>query len=278
MQDIATLSASPRCLLAIKNFEAVAGKPNLVAYRCPAGVLTIGYGHTTAAGMPLVTPGMQITVQEAERIFMADVAAVEGQVRGCVKVRLDQGMYDALISFVFNFGIGNLKSSTLMRRLNAGDYVGAGAELNRWVMSTDPATGQKVKLNGLVKRRAIETSWWNDPTDDALDPLQAAEQAPSRAADLAAVPVEEMRATPVTPDPVRSMATSKEGAGAILSGGAVVLGAGQQVVDQVQQANGLISALQLLVTQPMFWVLLVGAGAAAAVWWLRRDRMLRDGT
>ena len=125
----------------IKSFEGL----RLSAYKCPADVWTIGYG--TTAG---VKPGQMITPERAEELLRDDVTMVEEQVLRTIKVPLKQGQFDALVSFTYNLGAGNLASSTLARLLNAGDYLGAAAQFDRWNKA-----GGKV-LKGLVARRAAE--------------------------------------------------------------------------------------------------------------------------
>ncbi len=117
----------------------------LRAYKCPAGVWTIGYG--TTAG---VKEGLVITKERAEELLREDVKRFEDQVMRLVKVRLTQGQFDALVSFTYNLGAANLGNSTLLRLLNAGDYKGAAAQFDRWTKA-----GGK-ELPGLVKRRAAE--------------------------------------------------------------------------------------------------------------------------
>lgn len=122
------------------------------AYRDVGGVLTIGYGHTSAAGAPKVTPGMAIGDKEAERILKADLAKFEARVERLVKVKLTDNQFAALVSFDFNTGA--LHKSTLLKRLNKGDYAAVPGELMKWVN----AGGRKVQ--GLVNRRAAETGLW----------------------------------------------------------------------------------------------------------------------
>ena len=134
------------------------------AYRCPAGVWTIGYGHTGD-----VQPGQSITAKQAEKILRDDLAACGEQVEDLIGVPLSDCQYAALVSFVFNAGAGALRSSTLRRRLNAGDYDCVPSELAKWVKATDPNTGRKVSLAGLVRRRAAEGELWlRDAADDAF--------------------------------------------------------------------------------------------------------------
>ena len=125
----------------IKQFEGL----HLKAYRCPAGVPTIGYGHTAGVAM-----GQTITQQQADDYLRRDVRQFERAVSRLVSVPLTQGQFDALVSFAFNLGEGALAQSTLLRLLNAGDYAGAAAQFDRWNKA-----GGRV-LPGLVRRRAAE--------------------------------------------------------------------------------------------------------------------------
>lgn len=125
----------------IKKYEGC----RLKAYKCPAGVLTIGYGHTNNVRTDDV-----ITQAEADKLLDIDIAIKEKEVSSVLKVPVTQGQYDALVSFTFNLGIGNLKNSTLLRLLNQKNYKGAAQQFDRWVYA-----GNKV-LAGLVKRRNEE--------------------------------------------------------------------------------------------------------------------------
>lgn len=131
----------------VKHFEGLYTD----AYICPAGVPTIGYGHTGDVQM-----GQSITEQEAEDILQADMQKFAVAVEKAIKVDLNDNQFAALVSFAFNCGAGNLRASTLRRKLNTGDYDCVPSELSRWVKATDPRTGKKRSLAGLVKRRAAE--------------------------------------------------------------------------------------------------------------------------
>lgn len=125
----------------IKSFESC----RLKAYRCPAGVWTIGYGHTSG-----VRANDEISQAQAERYLKADLVRVEQDVSTLVRVPLTQGQYDALVSFAFNCGTRALSTSTLLRKLNARDYAGASTEFLRWVY----ADGKRYA--GLERRRNLE--------------------------------------------------------------------------------------------------------------------------
>lgn len=144
----------------VKRFEGLRTQ----AYRCPAGVWTIGYGHTKG-----VRPDMKITAEQADELLRQDLAESGEQVERLVRVKLTDSQFSALASFVFNVGAGNLQNSTLLRRLNAGDYDAVPSELAKWVKATDPRTGKKVTLAGLVKRRAAEGELWL--TTESDDPF-----------------------------------------------------------------------------------------------------------
>jgi len=117
----------------------------LSAYLCPAGIPTIGYGHTKGVKL-----GDTCTKEQAEKWLENDFFTAKQDVKAVVKVPLKENQLDALASFVFNLGVRKLIQSTLLKKLNAGDYNGAAAEFDKWVFAG------KVKLNGLIKRRAKE--------------------------------------------------------------------------------------------------------------------------
>ncbi len=121
------------------------------AYQDPVGVWTIGYGHTGTA-----KPGQKISEAQAEQLLRKDVGWAEDAVRKNVKVPLTQGQFDSLVSFTFNLGAGALGKSTLLQKLNAGDYAGAQAEFGKYVHA-----GGRV-LPGLVRRRNEEAQMFGN--------------------------------------------------------------------------------------------------------------------
>jgi lysozyme len=127
----------------IKHFEGC----RLEAYLCPAGVWTIGYGHTKG-----VKEGDAIEQEAAEAFLIEDLEAFEQAVARLVKVPITQQQFDALVSWTFNLGAGNLAESTLLRKLNNYQYAEVPEQMMRWVR----AGGQV--LDGLVKRRAAEAA------------------------------------------------------------------------------------------------------------------------
>jgi len=122
----------------------------LTAYRDSIGVLTIGCGHTSAAGAPKVVPGLKITASESDEILSRDLAKFEAAVSNAVRVSLNQNEFDALVSLAFNIGGGAFSNSTLVRKLNAGDRAGAANQFLVW----NKAGGKTLK--GLSTRREAE--------------------------------------------------------------------------------------------------------------------------
>lgn len=124
----------------------------LKAYRCPAGVLTIGYGHTG----PDVKPGMEITAPQAVALFNADVDKFARSVEtALVGVPLKQKQFDAVVSLAYNIGLGALKKSTLYRKVKANpDDPTIRAEFMKHVNAR--VNGVLKPLPGLVKRRTAE--------------------------------------------------------------------------------------------------------------------------
>lgn len=125
----------------IKKFEGC----RLEAYKCPAGIWTIGYGHTKG-----VKDGMKITQAQAEEFLREDLRIYEQAVESCVKVPLSQNQFDALVSFCYNCGGQALRTSTLLRLLNEGKYSETSEQFLRWNKA-----GGKV-LVGLTRRREEE--------------------------------------------------------------------------------------------------------------------------
>lgn len=139
----------------------------LKAYLCPAGVLTIGYGHTGKD----VVEGLVITEEQAEKLLKKDLEKFEKAVEKYVEVEINQNHFDALVSLAFNIGTGAFAKSTLLKKLNAGDYAGAAEQFLVWNKAT--VDGVKKELEGLKKRRQKERALFLDPviemTDDVPD-------------------------------------------------------------------------------------------------------------
>ena len=135
------MNISKEGIALIKKFEGC----ELKAYRCPANVLTIGYGVTKG-----VTEDMEITQQEANEMLAGELIEYTEYINNMVKVALNQSQFDALTAWIYNLGPTNFKDSTLLRVLNEGRYNEVPQEIKRW----NKANGQV--LNGLIKRREAE--------------------------------------------------------------------------------------------------------------------------
>ena len=137
------MKASEQLIEKIKEFEGFSS----TAYTCAGGVATIGYGHTRG-----VRINDRCTKSEAEQWLREDLAPIEAYVSSIPEIDT-QGKADSVIDFCFNLGMGNFKSSTLLRKIKAGAPTGEiQAEFRRWVY----AKGKKLK--GLVRRREWEAS------------------------------------------------------------------------------------------------------------------------
>lgn len=126
----------------IKIFEGC----RLQAYKCPAGIWTVGYGHTGST----VHQGLKISQSEADSLLKTDLIIHCNNVSKLVKVPLNQNQYDALVSLEYNIGYGAFSKSTLLNLLNAKDYKGAAEQFEVWRLG-----GGKI-LPGLVRRRKAE--------------------------------------------------------------------------------------------------------------------------
>ena len=126
----------------IKKFEGL----RLEAYLCPAGVWTIGYGHTKG-----VKKGQVITQLEADNLLKEDLISFEKGVTSLIKSNINQNQFSALVSFAFNLGLANLKNSTLLKKVNANPNDRTIVdEFIRWIYA-----GGK-QLEGLKRRRQAE--------------------------------------------------------------------------------------------------------------------------
>lgn len=140
------MQTSEKGIALIKQFEGC----KLTAYQDSVGIWTIGYGWTQPVDGKPIRAGMTIKQETAERLLKTGLVSYESDVSRLVKVGLTQGQFDALVSFTYNLGARSLSTSTLLRKINAGDYAGAADEFLCWNKA-----GGKV-LNGLTRRREAE--------------------------------------------------------------------------------------------------------------------------
>ena len=135
------MNISEEGLSLIKKFEGL----ELEAYKCAAGVWTLGYGHTSG-----VQEGDVWSEEQANEQLKIDMHIYADYINDQVTCPLSQNQFDALVSWVFNLGPTNLRNSTLLKVLNSGDYEGVPAQIKRWNKA-----GGKV-LEGLIRRREAE--------------------------------------------------------------------------------------------------------------------------
>ena len=228
----------------------------------PVGTLTIGYGHTDAAGYPKIKQGMRITKEQADEILADDIAPCEADVRRLVKVPLTQHQFDALVSFCFNCGAGNLKK--LIVRLNQGDYDDIPRRMMQYV------TSKGERMQGLVNRRAAEIKLWNTP-DDPHEEEAHGNSSPQGGEN----------------DPPKSIIESKTGNASIgigLGGASVAVSAFNEAAEPVKEAIGNVKDLgvmdyfvhisrnpRLLLVVAVVLILL-----AVFIWWDRRRKLTQE--
>lgn len=133
----------------IKKWEGYKAYP----YQDAVGVWTIGYGTTEGVG-PHSRP---VTQDQAEQHIIREMVKIQVDIDTLVDVPLSENQNAALISFIYNLGVGNFRSSTLLRKLNKGNYYGAAREFDRWIYA-----GGKV-LTGLINRRKDEANLFCSP-------------------------------------------------------------------------------------------------------------------
>lgn len=233
----------------IKQFEG----QRLTAYKCPAGIWTIGYGHTSAAGEPTVQPGMTITYQEANAILVRDLGKYEDAVDRLVKVPLTQNQFDALVSFTYNVGEGALAKSTLLKKLNAGQYDAVPAELMKWTK------GGGKELPGLVRRRRAECAMWRGVSENSSPDT------------------DQSRIEPDEPRPAKKIMESKEANTALAVGGLSGATAVADVVNRLKEAGDNAKSFIDAVMNPNVLVLIIVVLAAILIWNWRKKRLEETG-
>ena len=218
----------------------------LTSYVCPAGVLTIGYGHTSAAGKPTVEPKMTITKDEASLILRSDLGRFERGVESLVKVDLAQHQFDALVSFAFNCGLGALKKSTLLKRVNAKRFDEVPFEFMKWTK------GGGRQLAGLVRRRRAEVEMWRSIT--GIEP-------------------DGSRVQPDQPVASKGITQSKEANAAAVAGGASVVAIGSELVPLMREASNAALTASEALGKPIVIFGIIVFLTSLAIWYWRKRRL-----
>lgn len=169
----------------IKAYEGL----RMTAYYTPTQEWSVGFGHRSTA-----RHGMSVTEGDAVRLLKEDVKPIETVIEENVRAPLNQNEHDAVVSLIFNIGEENFKRSTVLRKLNAGDKLGAAEAFEKWTKAK--VNGELVTLDGLVRRRAAEKSLFLMPTDASLV-VPTADVMPADECDGKLVSEEELKATPL---------------------------------------------------------------------------------
>ena len=227
-------TVSQDCIELVKKFEGlhkVKDDGMVHAYRCPAGKWTCGFGGTRG-----VRSGDTWTKEYSEMRLIEDLEEHGKIVKKYVNVPLTQSQYDALTSFVFNLGGGAFRSSTLLKRLNSGNYDDCPEQIMRW--NKAKVDGKLTPLRGLTRRRSAEAAIFS--RDAQLPSDEGGPQMPQK----------------VTAEAPKSLAKSKTMAGAGIAGAATAM---NEVAGQIQ---GLVAYAPMLKT--IFLICAIGGIALAA--------------
>ena len=242
------LKISDAGIALIKQYEGL----RLAAYPDPGSKgepYTIGYGHTSASGAPKVWPNMVITKDEAETILRLDLLKFEVAVNNAVTTPITQNQFDALVSFAYNCGVGNLQTSTLLKRVNARKFDEAATEFSKWTRSCGRV------MPGLLKRRRAEAD------------LFAGHNA------------KDFGQTGISPDrPVASKAisSSKQAGGAVAAGGLAAISAASDAARQMSDAGSSINGLIDAAKNTNFLAMIAICAIAGAIWYWRRQHLLEE--
>lgn len=128
----------------------------LKGYLDPVKILTVGVGHLVDKKTESYKLNKPITLEESRRLFAEDTKEAISDVNKLVKVPLTQNQFDSLCSLVFNIGGRGFAGSSVLRKLNQGNYANAAIHFGDWVKARNPKTKQLIVVKGLVRRRAAE--------------------------------------------------------------------------------------------------------------------------
>lgn len=269
------MRASNECITSIKQWEEFVGYPydDKIPKRRIDGVLqypewtggeirgtiTLGYGHTDAAGAPKIEAGMHCTEEMACTILRGDIAKVEAQVNRAIKVPISQHEYDALVSLAYNCGSALPKVAVL---INSGRGDEVPAKMLEFVYSK----GERMK--GLVNRRNAEIALWNRPDDPQIAEV-----------DETFSPKAE-REPP--PKDARSSKSIAAGSTVTVAGAMATIDTANQAAESIKTAGGnlqdfgLFDIVGIAAHKPMFWVGIVIVACAAFLIWDRYRKLVQD--
>jgi len=216
----------------------------LTAYRCVAGVPTIGYGRTTGVTEADVDNKLTITQEQAEAMLREDLDRWERDVKACLTREPNENQLAAMVSLAYNIGVAAFKKSSVCKAFNTGDDTSAARAFGMWSKITDPKTKQLVPNSGLVARRARETALFLRPTMDE-EKTQALAPVP---------PMPQAVAEPV------SLAASNINKSAIIGGASAAVAGATQVIDTVNSFKTSVTSLGNWLLPILCLVVVLAAG------------------
>lgn len=146
------MHASQNLVTYLKRHEGFRATP----YADSAGVPTVGYGHVLTAAERARRALRYLTEPQAEALLREDLATRALWLNGInanLRQPLNQHQFDGVLSFVFNVGLTAFEQSTLLKMIRTANFKGAAGQFDRWIYITDPKTGKKIALRGLIRRR-----------------------------------------------------------------------------------------------------------------------------
>lgn len=220
----------------------------LIAYRCPAGVWTYGYGHTQG-----VREGMTLTQAEAEQLLMQDLETVNLKITGLLSTPANKYQLAAMVSLAFNIGVTAFATSTVLKAHNRGDFMSAGRAFNLWTKAR--VDGKLVDLPGLIRRRAKESALYMRPFEvHSFLGQPVAMTPPPEMPQM----VEQQRPSPFMSPSVL---------GPSIAAGATGIGAAADTLNQVSSAAWSVQPIfELARYAPLALALVAAAAVAWAVW------------
>jgi lysozyme len=245
------MKTSTNGITLIKEFEGFKES----SYQCSAGVWTIGYGTTVFPEGHKVLRGDRIIKKSAEEFLRHDLIQFETQVNRLVQVPLTQNQFDALVSFTYNLGGGALERSTLLKKLNDGNYSGAAKEFMRWNKA-----GGKV-LKGLTNRRKREMELFLTYVGDAFAPDP--NNTPLRNSDLPLPTAYQQHGIDSVEERKRNPTAVTAGAGGVIAGGVAI-------VEYLPYITDILHVVSDLDWRVVVVCAIIALTVSGFIWWRRR--------